>query len=213
MTTRREFVTLLPLSTADVWASGLGLAGLLTARSPGAEATAQGGGTRNRPFIMVTLGDSIMWGQGMPEALGYLDYGDGRHLKKSFVLTTPSRTPEGLWIGGARFSPAPGTITDPSPANPANPSTGLPRATGPGGSSQVLAAGWGNSPAEEIQTKLEMAELFARISVATADQQTQARQRLQPLMLQALRRQQNDPICKMLLDAYESQHRGATAKP
>jgi hypothetical protein len=35
----------------------------------------------------------------------YLDYSDGRHLKKSFVLTAPSATPDGMWISGTRFNP------------------------------------------------------------------------------------------------------------
>jgi hypothetical protein len=34
----------------------------------------------------------------------HLDYADGRHLRKSFVLSTLSETPDGMWIAGARFS-------------------------------------------------------------------------------------------------------------
>jgi hypothetical protein len=34
----------------------------------------------------------------------HLDYADGRHLRRSFVLSTPSQTPDGVWIAGARFS-------------------------------------------------------------------------------------------------------------
>lgn len=34
----------------------------------------------------------------------HLDYADGRHLRKSFVLSTLSQTPDGMWIAGARFS-------------------------------------------------------------------------------------------------------------
>lgn len=43
----------------------------------------------------------------------YLDYSDGRHLKKSLVLAKASATLDGMWISGARFSPAPGTTANP----------------------------------------------------------------------------------------------------
>jgi hypothetical protein len=189
----------------------------------------------------------------------HLDYADGRHLKRSFVLTTPDRTPEGLWIGGARFKPVPGTAGGFSPAqinpqasgpaNPANFPTNV--ASNMGGGSRVLAAGnppltkevaenfdnflvwvfeirltpqqmarmekdlaesWANLPPEDIQARLHLAELYARVSVAPANQQAQVRQTMQPQMLNLLRSQQSDPIAKMLLNAYESQHGGAAIK-
>ena len=77
---------------------------------------------------------------------------------------------------------------------------------------QDLAASWGAFPPEEIQSMLQLAELYARISVAPADQQAQVRQAMQPQMLTLLRSQQNDPICKMLINAYDSQHGGAAIK-
>lgn len=70
MRTRREFLKLLPLSAAGAWTGGAGLTSLLVSRPSRAEA-AQAGGPASRPFIMVTLGDSIMWGQGLPESMKF----------------------------------------------------------------------------------------------------------------------------------------------
>jgi hypothetical protein len=57
-------------STAGILAGGVGLTSLLV-RSPLAEAAP--GGAANRPFLMLTLGDSIMWGQGLPENVNFHD--------------------------------------------------------------------------------------------------------------------------------------------
>jgi hypothetical protein len=51
MSTRRDFLKLLPFSAAGVWAGGIGLPSLLASLSSRAEA-AQGRSSATRPFIM-----------------------------------------------------------------------------------------------------------------------------------------------------------------
>ncbi len=68
---RREFFRIAPLSAAGVWAGVGGFTNLATSLSLPREVAAQAGSPANRPFLMLTLGDSIMWGQGLPENMKF----------------------------------------------------------------------------------------------------------------------------------------------
>jgi hypothetical protein len=69
-----------------------------------------------------------------------------------------------------------------------------------------LIAGWPKDPPDETKSKLELADLYAKLKLASDDQQALARQQLLPKILQVLRSHRDDPIAKMVLNAYESQH-------
>src|SRR5215475_1687820 len=62
---RREFLKSLSLSAGTVCAAGAGIFGLSSLES---WAAAPPVASPSRPLNIVTLGDSIMWGQGLPEA-------------------------------------------------------------------------------------------------------------------------------------------------
>jgi hypothetical protein len=68
---RRQFLRVVPLSAAGVCAGAAGFRSLATSRSLPREAADQAGPPATRPFLMVALGDSIMWGQGLPESMKF----------------------------------------------------------------------------------------------------------------------------------------------
>lgn len=68
---RREFLRIVPLSAAGVWAGAAGLTTVAKSSFLPRIAAAQGGAPGTRPFLMVTLGDSVMWGQGLLDEMKF----------------------------------------------------------------------------------------------------------------------------------------------
>jgi hypothetical protein len=69
-----------------------------------------------------------------------------------------------------------------------------------------LAATWKKNGASEARSKIQAAEFYSKLNGLSRAQQLAARAKVQPILLAALRAQQSDPIAKMLLTAFETNH-------
>lgn len=98
---RREFLKSLPLSAAGMWA---GAGGLDSFCAPGvaAEWASQQITPQVRPVNIVTLGDSIMWGQGLPESMKFRNivaqWIQGIYQGLRTVFSVPTRAHSGAKI-------------------------------------------------------------------------------------------------------------------